>query len=272
MIHIFCALPYEAQPLIQHFKLTELKQFDLFRLYQSEDKEITLTITGIGKLNAASAVSYHHACCNTLNSDVWLNIGIAGHKSLAIGEARLVNKIIDEQTTEAWYPQIIFKPPCQSTELISLDKPCTTYRDALYDMEASAFYQVALRLGTTELIHCLKIVSDNTEKPASNVNADSIKKLIASNTNTIVKVIELLKPLSEEIHMISSEPEHFHDFIEQWHFTQSEKVQLSRLLKQWNVLLNNENVSQAVINAKTGKAVLNTLREKINNTEFALHD
>ena len=82
MIHIFCALFCEAQPLIQHFKLTELKQFDLFRIYQSEDKEISLTIAGVGKLNAASAVSYHYACINTNSSDIWLNIGVAGHANI----------------------------------------------------------------------------------------------------------------------------------------------------------------------------------------------
>ena len=65
MIHLFCALPCEAEPLIQHFKLSDIKEFDLFRIYQSKDKEISLTTTGIGKLNMAAAVSYQHACLKT---------------------------------------------------------------------------------------------------------------------------------------------------------------------------------------------------------------
>ena len=217
-------------------------------------------------------MSYHHACINTLNSDIWLNVGIAGHKSLAIGEARLVHKIIDVQDSATWYPQIIFKAPCESAELISLDKPCTKYQDVLYDMEASAFYQMALRLGTAELIHCIKIVSDNNEQPASNINADNVKKLIASQTETIVQLVEALKPLSEEIQLLSKEPENFHSFIKQWHFTQSEKTQLLRLLRQWNVLLHDKDVTHAVAEEQNGKSVLKTLREKISKTEFVLHD
>ena len=272
MIHIFCALPCEAQPIIQHFKLCELKQFNLFRLYQSNDETISLTISGIGKLNMASAVSYHHACFNTDSSDIWLNIGVTGHQELNIGEARLTNKIIDEQSKSTWYPQIIFKAPCKSTTLISLDTPSTEYEDSLFDMEASAFYQIALRLGTAELIHCFKIVSDNADQPASKVNADNVKKLIASHLTTIDKLLESLKPLSEELQSVLAEPENFQRFTEQWHFTQSEKIQLSRLLRQWNVLSIKENLDESLADAKTGKAVLNLLRDTIRNAEFELHD
>lgn len=272
MIHIFCALPCEAQPLIQHFKLTELKQYDLFRLYQADDKEISLTITGIGKLNAASAVSYHHACIKTYKSDIWLNIGIAGHQELNIGEARLANKIIDEQNNSTWYPQIIFKVPCKSTTLKSLDTPSTSYEDCMFDMEASAYYQMALRLGTAELIHCFKVVSDNSEQPARKINTANINKLIALHFTTIDKLIESLKPLSEELISIHAEPENYHRFIERWHFTQSEKIQLSRLLKQWSVLSIRENINEILADAKSGKNVLSLLRDKISQTEFVLYD
>ncbi|MBL1140685.1 MAG: hypothetical protein HND53_01495 [Proteobacteria bacterium] len=272
MIHIFCALHCEAQPLIQHFKLTELKQFDLFRIYQSKDKEISLTITSVGKINAASAVSYHHACINTCNSDIWLNIGIAGHANIAVGDIRLVNKITDEHDNTSWYPQVIFKSPCESTSLITLDKPSTEYQDALFDMEASAFYQMAIRLGTTELIHCLKVVSDNAEQTTSTVNADKVKKIIAAQMQIIENLIECLKPLSSEISSINSNPEHYHYFIEKWHFTQSEKLQLSRLLRQWIVRFPDEDPIQSVMGNKTGKSILIRLNEKIKNSEFVIHD
>ena len=114
MIHIFCALSCEAEPITQYFKLGRLKEFNLFRLYLSEDKQISLTITGIGKLNAAAAVSYHHGCLNTSISDIWLNIGVAGHANLPVGEACLINKITDNQHKTSWYPQILFKTECTS--------------------------------------------------------------------------------------------------------------------------------------------------------------
>jgi hypothetical protein len=272
MIHLFCALACEAQPLIQHFKLTELKQFNFFRIYQSENKETSLTITGIGKLNSASAISYHHACIKSNTSDIWLNIGVAGHRNITIGEARLVNKITDEHDGTHWYPQIIFKAPCESTNLITLTKPSTHYQDALFDMEASAFYQMAIRLGTAELIHCLKVVSDNTEAPAAKVNTDKVKTLIADQKETIEKLILSLNPLAEELSSISNEPEYFSDFIGRWHFTQSEKTQLSRLIRHWEMRLKKEDIMQAVAESKTGKTVLNVLREKIDASEFMIHD
>ena len=272
MIHLFCALPCEAEPLIQHFKLSAIKEFDLFRIYQSKDKEISLTTTGIGKLNTAAAVCFQHACLKTSASDIWLNIGVAGHANLALGEARLVNKITDEHDNATWYPQIIFNSPCKSTHLITLDKPSTDYQDALYDMEASAFYQMAIRLGTAELIHCLKIISDNTEQNTTTVNADKVKKMISAQVQTIEKLIDCLKPLSAEIHSITCKPAHYQHFIEEWHFTKSESIQLSRLLRQWALRLPDEDVMQLVTNNKSGKAVLKTLRSTINNSEFIIHD
>lgn len=272
MIHIFCALSCEAQPLIQHFKLTQSKQFDLFRIFQSENKKISLTITGVGKLNAASAVSYHHACFNTSASDTWLNIGVAGHKDLNIGDILIVNKITDEHDGTHWYPQIVFTPPCESTHLITLDKASTDYQNSLFDMEASAFYQMAIRLGTAELIHCLKVVSDNTEQSATTVNPDKVKKIIATQISTIEKIIECLTPLSTETSEIIAEPEHYQCFIEKWHFTQSEKLQLLRSLRQWAVRFPDEDPMQIAIENKKGKQVLIALNEKIKNMEFMIHD
>lgn len=272
MINLFCALPCEAQPLIQHFKLSELKEHELFRLYQSEDKTISLAITGIGKLNAAAAVTYHHACLQTTPADIWLNIGVAGHASLAIGEACLVNKITDEQSATTWYPQILFKTDCTSAPLITHDAPSTEYQEALFDMEASGFYQMALRLGTAELIHCLKIVSDNQAQPAEKINADGVKTLIANHKTTVVQLIESLKPFAEELDSIKSEPEHYQTLIEQYHFTQSERLQLARLLRQWSVRFPDEDILQSVSDIKNGKALNKKLQTKLAEAEFVIHD
>lgn len=272
MIHIFCALPCEAQPIIHFFKLKELKQFDLFRLYQSNDKTMSLTITGVGKINMAAAVAYQHACLETEVSDIWLNVGIAGHINIDIGEARLVNKITDEDSKLTYYPQIVFKPPCQGIDLITLAAPSNEYQSTLFDMEASAFYQMAIRLGTAELIHCLKFVSDNEDQNTSTINASKVKKMISGQIQLIEKLITCLTPLSNEIKAITSEPAPYSELIENWHFTQSERLQLSRLLRQWSMRLPDNDVMQSLTLVKSGKAVLQTLRESINNSEFVIHD
>jgi hypothetical protein len=75
-----------------------------------------------------------------------------------------------------------------------------------------------------------------------------------------------------KIDSIISEPKEYKEFLERWHFTQSERVQLSRLLQQWNLRLPNDEITKHVIENTTGKSVLNVLREKINASEFVIHD
>lgn len=272
MIHLFCALPSEAEPIIRHLKLSQLKDFDLFRLYQSQDKNISLTITNIGKLNAAAAVAYHHACLRTSPTDIWLNIGIAGHENIPVGEACIINKITDQQHKTTWYPQILFNTVCTSASLITIDAPSSNYQATLFDMEAAGFYQVALRLGTAELIHCLKIVSDNQNNPASKINADSVKKLIAAHTVTIDQVLESLKPLAEDLNSIKTDPEHYQTLIEQFHFTQSERHQLSRLLRQWSIRLPDKDIMQSVHNLKNGKSIIRKIQSEFSKSDFLIHD
>ena len=272
MIHFFCALPCEAEPIIQRFKLSASKQFDLFRIYQSKDSQISLTTTGIGKLNAASAVSYHHACLNTSTDDIWLNIGVAGHASIAIGEMRLIHKITDHQDNACWYPQILFTPTCESAPLMTLTQPSTDYQDALFDMEASGFYQMAIRLGTAELIHCLKIISDNHQQPTSTVTANDVKDLINAQLTSIEQVIDSLNPIAFEMTSVNSVPEHYSPILKQWHFTQSEQFQLLRLLRQWTIRLPDLDAMNALKDLKTGKSVLSELKNKITESDFVIYD
>ncbi len=272
MFHIFCALPCEAEPVIQHFKLAALKQFDLFRIYQSKNKRISLTITGIGKINAASAVSYHHACINTHSADCWLNIGIAGHKHIAVGESRLINKITDQQTGACWYPQILFESASESNALVTLDKPSNNYQESLFDMEASAFYQMAIRLGTAELIHSVKIISDNTIQAVSTVNANAVITLITAQIETIDNLMNALQPIADELAIVVAEPVHYQEIIQQWHFTQSERVQLSRLLRQWTLRCPANDVMHTVNQLKTAKQIIQSLQTEITNSDFVIHD
>ena len=169
-LHIFCALKCEAEPIIDNFKLIRLNDFKLFKIYQSIDQETSLVITNVGKNNAKNAVAYHHDCIKTTKSDIWFNIGIAGHENIAIGEIRLINKIVDSDNKSCWYPQIIFDPPCDSIDLISLERPSNEYQTCLYDMEASGFYSAASQYGISELIHSVKVISDNTSSSISKIN------------------------------------------------------------------------------------------------------
>ena len=272
MIHLFCALSCEAEPIIQYFNLFKIKEFDLFRLYQSGDKNITLTITGVGKINAAAAVTFHHACLSTSPSDIWLNVGIAGHSSIPIGEVCLINKITDYQYGTTWYPQILFEIDCTSAALITHDAASSQYQNSLFDMEASGFYQMALRLGTAELIHCLKIVSDNQQHSVENIKADHVKKLITKNKLKIVQLLNSLKPLAKELSRINTTPECYQTLIDEYHLTQTERIQLLRLLNQWSVRFPNDDIMCLVSNIKNGKSLQKKIKTKLIESDFSIYD
>ena len=76
-VHFFSALFCEAKPIIKHYDLSKLENLNTFSIYSSNEGDITLTITGIGKNNAVKAIKYHHDSMHTHKSDIWLNIGLS---------------------------------------------------------------------------------------------------------------------------------------------------------------------------------------------------
>ena len=65
MIHFIVATNSEARPLIDLFKLKKKKDFKQTLIYANQ--QISLTITGIGKINAAIGVTETYFYFNTGN-------------------------------------------------------------------------------------------------------------------------------------------------------------------------------------------------------------
>ncbi|MGR8942283.1 MAG: hypothetical protein ACU83P_11910, partial [Gammaproteobacteria bacterium] len=159
-IFIYTALPCEASPLIEHFKLRKDLTSQPFEVYRRD--RICLTVTGIGKCAMAAGVAYTLARTSAAEKPILLNIGIAGHAENQLGSIFLAGKIIDADTQRNYYPPLVFSPPCPVETVRTLSRPQSDYAEThLYDMEASAFYETAARFSTGELIHSLKVVSDN---------------------------------------------------------------------------------------------------------------
>lgn len=95
MLAIVTALPSEAKPLIEFFN-SKFKRLKLHLLF-IEMTLFTLS-SGIGKINAALAVSYLQGKLSECHQ-AWLNVGIAGHQSMAIGTRIIPHKIIDAETS-----------------------------------------------------------------------------------------------------------------------------------------------------------------------------
>lgn len=270
MIHLVCAIHCEADPIIRQFHLEKLESSRTFPMFINSGAGISLTISGIGKLNASAATAFIHGKLDTIASDGWLNIGTAGHRSMELGNAVLANRIKDDATEQVWYPQIVFPPPCPMHKLITLEKPSFDYQDDMYDMEATGFYATAVKFTTSELIQCLKIISDNADHPANKPDKNLCENLVNRNLDIISQVIVQLQLLSKEMYNLTKVPAFYDEFITHWHFTTYERNRLEGLLTRWSLLKPAENPLACCKNIKNSREIMSLLQDNLDNTPVNL--
>ena len=265
MIHIICALKCEARSLVAHYRLKHRQSSASFPLYISKDKEISLTISGVGKVNSAAATAFTHAFLQTRKQDIWLNVGIAGHQDMEIGEITLAHKIIDQANQSAWYPQIIIRPPCVSMEILSCDKPGTDYTNAVFEMEAAGFYATASRFATSELIHVVKIISDNKQQPVEKMSEFFVAELVKNKLAIIDQIIELLHLLANDLDISDLSPDYYDQIIQHWRFTYAERKILKSCLNRWYVLCPDENPMKEIDNSLQARDVIHQITNKLDS-------
>jgi len=194
MVFIATALYIEAKPLIEYFGLKKDVGNRYFQVFRNE--EITLVVTGVGKINSSIAVS--HAATRYLwdPQSFIINIGVCGSKDMneKIGNIYLINKIVDNETHKNYIPDILIDHPFEESDIetfnyIVKDKELMTAR--LCDMETSGFYQAASKFFKTHRIYILKIVSDSTD--FEDVSKDKIYELIKNKLKEIDEFIKILK-------------------------------------------------------------------------------
>jgi adenosylhomocysteine nucleosidase len=268
MIRIICALRCEAESLINYYRMRCVTKSKIYNCYTSPDADITVTISGIGKDKAAAATYYTSEYFHALKSDAWLNIGIAGHKSLEIGRAVLAHKVIDMTSDARWYPQVIFDVPCLTFPLKTLDKPSCDYEEFLFDMEAAGFYKSASCISTCELIHVLKIISDNQDQPARRTDKTVVSDLVANQMNTVNSIIDSLQELSRELAAINLPSSEYITCLERWHFSQYERTVLQKLLKRWQVLFPGVPVLEHTKSIPNGRNFIRYLQVQLQNASI----
>ena len=266
-IFIYTALPCEAKPLVEYFQLKKNVSVQPFAVYGHD--ELCLTVTGLGKTAMAAAIAYTQALFSAVEHPVLINIGIAGHKDYAIGDLYWVHKIIDVDSHKNYYPPLIAKAVCPSCAIRTSSIPQLDYNhEDLCDMEASAFYETAIRFTSSELSQCLKVISDNQHSPASNIDAKQVSLLITSRLATIELFIQQTAALSELL--ITPDIVLFEQLIQRYHFTASAKMQLKAQLARWAVLTNNQALPIDELQSHNGKEVLKWLEQQISQVAICL--
>jgi len=263
--YLFTALPCEAKPFINHFKLKKDLSVTAFTIYHNAD--ITLTVTGLGKSAMAAGVAYTLALFPAPRLSVLLNIGIAGHRSYELGTVFVVEKITDQETGRNYYPQLIISPPCPTHPLVTVAQAQPDYpSDSLYEMEASAFYETAIRFSSSELIQCIKIISDNKNNPSSQIKPAQVSQWLSD-------ALPVIEEYSQQLSQLASlnQPSiaaSYAEMITQWHFTNSEKLQLNSVLNKRGVLTGHKPLNLEEIPQASAKELLNYLREEVDKQAF----
>lgn len=175
--NLILALPPEARPINRHLGLHRDQDQDRYPLYRY--RHISLVISGCGTQNAAAATTWLHQVHGLRHGDIWINMGIAGHHSHALGEAFLAGSIDDTTTGEHWELTTGDVLSCPGERVVTVTEPDTGYSvDGLVEMEAAGFYRAALGCTAPDRIYCLKVVSDNRDSPAHGINGKLVSQLI----------------------------------------------------------------------------------------------
>lgn len=232
MLFILCALSCEAKSLISHFHLKNVEEPTPFPLYQNES--ISLIVSGVGKLQTAAAIGYLQGVTSNCQHAAWLNVGIAGHASFELGKGILAHQIIDRVNGRNYYPTFVVDRPVETATVWTVEKPEIEYNgNAVFDMEAAAFWSVASRFTTAELIHCYKIISDNRHSGTSYLTKEHVEKLVQAHLGSIETFLNSLQQLSQSLINLELSSGELEPFLKQWHFTSTQQFQLKRLLQRW---------------------------------------
>ena len=260
-IYLVTALQSEATPLIEHFRL-KASASRPFREYRSD--HVHLMVTGMGKINAAAATAaLLHADADGRRG-VGVNVGIAGHASLALGEVFVAHRIADAASSKDWYPQMTFNPRCPSSELYTVDAPTEHYPDnAGVDMEASAYYVVATRYLSNELTQTVKVVSDTPEHPIAKLNKHVITDLVRAALPQITHVIERLVALASAQFDATGLAALSQRYQERWRLSVNQQLQLSRLLERHHALSGSAPEPDTYAHLRQPKAMLHALQADI---------
>lgn len=233
-LNFVVALQSEATPLIEHFKLKSV-QAGPFRTF-SRDK-VKLIISGMGKINTAAATAALLQQQEFLDQAICINLGISGHENLPLGSCFVAHRVSDSTSGTDWYPQMTFNPDCTTSQLCTVEQPSTEYpENSGLDMEASAFYPIAIRYIAGELTQVVKVVSDTPENSIEELDKQKVTQLISDAMPDILSVIDKLCRLStvqydgSEIHQLKRR------YSDIWHLTVSQNNALTRLLERHQAL------------------------------------
>jgi adenosylhomocysteine nucleosidase len=231
-VNLVVAHAVEAKPIIQQLGLKSVNG-GAFRRYQAQD--VNLVVSGIGRVNAAAATAYLSAVTtdDSMYDPIWINAGIAGHKTFELGVSVIIRKITDPVAKRSYYPLPIASS-LPSSDLVTVDIPEEEYsQNAAFDMEGSAFWSIATKFSPIEFVQLLKIVSDNPENAINTLSKDKIETLMDELVVGLQLLITELQTLASQYNCGISLPAAYERMVQRFNFTVTQSSQLRRACQQF---------------------------------------
>jgi len=262
LITLVCALPSEARPLLEHYRLAQVNEKP-FRVFANAALSLRLVVSGIGVEACATAVGFCAGLQTNRPSDIWVNIGVAGHRDLDIGSVALGARIQRDGASKNWYPGFLFDTHIPVSEVVSFNEPVQDYpAGTLCDMEAAGFMAAASRVGNTDLIQVCKIVSDNASNSLANINREFVTRLVQQQIPAIETLLSALRGCSEAA--ADFDDDTARSIASQWHFSQTQRLRLSRDLRRVATLDSEQRWTPAALDkCRSGREVLSQLENEI---------
>jgi len=266
-VFIFVALPCEAKPFIQAWSLKKNPQHKAFGIYVNQERVIV--VSGVGKLAMAAAVAYTLCLYSNAADPILVNLGIAGHRHYPLGNLYLADKIIDIETAKNYYPQLTFFSDIPTAAVTTLSKQSTDYDDiSLFDMESAAFYEIATKFSTNELIHSVKIISDNAESSIENISEAVVINWVADKFNHINQLVNNLLTARELLPKPNNDL--YSQLIQQVHFSEANAVKLKGLMQRWQTIAGDSDLKWADSGASSGKELIVWMEQQLEKKTFNL--
>ena len=189
---IITALPAEARPFIDRFKLkSDENQSDL-NVYSNES--CSLLITGIGSGQVKSVLPVFLKRISDFDNVILFNIGIAGGHpdKTEIGEVYPVNKVTNDETYDKYFLTIPEKNEFDTMLLTTVAKGITTGHmgyEGLVDMEAAIIIATAISYLNIDKIAVIKVVSDHMN--IAEWSSLDVCEIIRSKLDSICAFMEL---------------------------------------------------------------------------------
>jgi hypothetical protein len=115
-------------------------------------------------------------------------------------------------------------------------------------------------------VQLVKVVSDNADNPITSFQPRRAGKLVGDALDVIERVIIELSKLSAAVAAWRALPPSWDAFVERWHFTATQRVQLRRSLQRWSILYGDLPAIEAARSARNSRDALARLHAALDST------